>query len=69
MYSDERLTVGDNLDLDILLPDQTAVRCWARVVWIAAPQAGVPARFDVGLKFTDMSPDDVQRLARVLVPA
>ena len=52
----------------MLMPDHTSVRCWAIVVWRAQLEATAPARFDVGLKFTDMASSDIQRLAAVLVP-
>jgi c-di-GMP-binding flagellar brake protein YcgR len=69
VYSDEHFPLGSRLDLDVLLPDKSQVRCWAIVVWLVELNAGAPARFDVGLKFTDMAPTDIQRLAAVLVPA
>lgn len=69
VFSDETFPVGSRLDLDVLLPDETSVRCWAEVVWLVELDGGAPAKFDVGLKFTDMAPNDVQRLAAVLVPA
>ena len=69
VFTDDDLPVGSRLDLDVLLPDGCAVRCWARVVWLKAlaPQNG--AKYDVGLKFLDMAESDIQRLAAVLVPA
>lgn len=69
MFSDQDFAIGSRLDLDILVPDGSSVRCWAEVVWTVDLGAGGPARFDVGLKFTDMDPADIQRLATVLVPA
>jgi hypothetical protein len=69
VLSDERLSVGSRLDLDILMGDGTVVRCWAQVVWIVEPAAGAPTSFEIGLKFTDMAPQDVQRLATVLTSA
>jgi hypothetical protein len=69
VFSDERFRVGGRLDLDVLLPDGTSVRCWAEVVWLVELDAGAPANFDVGLRFTDMAPADIQRLAAVLGPA
>jgi hypothetical protein len=35
-------------------------------VWTVALGDGAPARWDVGLKFTDMDPADVDRLTSVL---
>ena len=66
VYSDEDFPVGSRLDLDVLMPDQTTVRCWATVVWRTDLGTDGPARYDVGLKFTDLSPADIQRLAAVL---
>lgn len=67
VFSDEEFKVGSRIDLDVLLPDATAVRCWAEVVWSVTLGPAAQARYDVGLKFTDMAPADVQRLATVLV--
>jgi hypothetical protein len=66
VFSDERFGVGKKLDLDVLLPHGESVRCWAEVVWLLEMDAGGPAKFDIGLKFTDMAPSDIQRLAKVL---
>jgi hypothetical protein len=66
VFSDERFAEGNKLDLDVLLPHGGSVRCWAEVVWLIELDAGGPAKFDIGLKFTDMAPADVQRLAAVL---
>jgi len=67
VYSDEDYPVGSRLDLDVLIAEQEPVRCWATVVWRTELGAGAPAKFDVGLKFTDLAPSDLQRLAGVLV--
>ena len=67
VFSDEHYRLGTRLDLDVMLPDGALVRCWAEVVWLVALDGGSPAKFDVGLKFTDMAPADIQRLAAVLV--
>jgi hypothetical protein len=69
VFADEDFSIGSRLDLEVLLPDSTSVRCWADVVWRAELGEAGPARFDVGLKFRDMAAPDIQRLAAVLVPA
>lgn len=68
VYTDEDYPVGRRLDLDVLLPDGTAVRCWAEVVWTVGLAGDEEARFDIGLRFTDLAPADIQRLAAVLGP-
>jgi hypothetical protein len=67
VFSDEEFRVGSRIDLDVLLPDDSIVRCWAEVVWTVTLGPAAQARFDIGLKFTDMAAGDVQRLATVLV--
>jgi Tfp pilus assembly protein PilZ len=69
VFSDDDFRVGSRLDLDIQLADGSAVRCWGEVVWIVPMTDGDPAGFDVGLRFTDMAPQDIQRLATVLSAA
>lgn len=66
VFSDQAFKQGSRLDLDIVLPDGSIVRCWAQVVWVVELDPGGPANFDIGLSFTDMDPADIQRLASVL---
>lgn len=66
VYTDEPIAVGSRLDLDVYMPDDSTVRCWAIVVWTAELADGEPARYDVGLRFTDLEPSNMQRLAAVL---
>lgn len=66
VFADEQFTIGMRLDLDVLVGNGEWVRCWAEVVWSVELGPGGPAKFDIGLRFTDMSPSDVQRLASVL---
>jgi hypothetical protein len=67
VFSDDEYGLGTRLDLDVLMPDGSSVRCWAEVVWLTDLGPSGQARFDIGLKFTDMAPADVQRLSTVLV--
>lgn len=69
VFSDQDFEVGQKLELTVLLHDGAELRCWAEVVWLLALDAGAPARFDVGLKFTDMDASDIQRLASAFVSA
>lgn len=69
VFSDEEYRVGSRLDLDIALADGSIVRCWAEVAWIVKLPPSAAAGYDVGLKFVDMAPHDVERLATVLSPA
>lgn len=66
VFSDRSFTPGSRLDLEVVLSDGTTVRCWAEVVWVMKLDAGAPADYDVGMRFTDMDSADIQRLASVL---
>jgi c-di-GMP-binding flagellar brake protein YcgR len=66
VFSDENYSVGSRLDLDVLLPEGGTVRCWAEVVWTIELDDASSAKFDLGLKFIDLAPADIQRLAAVL---
>ncbi len=69
VFSDEILAVNSRLELDVVLPDDSLVRCWATVVWAEELQADAAARFEIGLRFTDMAEPDIQRIASVLGPS
>jgi len=69
VFSDQEFSVGNRLDLDVLMSEGTSVRCWAEVVWVNELEPGDGAAYEVGLKFTDLEPSDLRRLAAVLVPA
>jgi len=69
IYSDDEMKKGARLEVELFLPDGTSVTCRVEVVWIEALAPGAPARFDVGLKFTDISAQDRERLSSILEEA
>ncbi|MFP2912406.1 PilZ domain-containing protein [Pyxidicoccus sp. 3LFB2] len=68
IYSDDEYKVNSPLELDLFLKDGTSLRCDARVAWTKPVPKGVDARFEVGLAFTDVSDDVLEKLKTVLVP-
>ena len=68
VYADEAPATGDRLELELFLPDETALVCLAEVVWVEPLPDGSPARFDVGARFVKLSASDHARLATVLQP-
>jgi c-di-GMP-binding flagellar brake protein YcgR len=66
ILSDEDFKPGHRLELEVVLPSGEFLRCWAEVVWVASREADGEARYDVGLRFTDLAESDIQRLAAVL---
>jgi c-di-GMP-binding flagellar brake protein YcgR len=66
IFSDDELKVGQRLELDLFLPDDTTLATKAIVVWVHPMPEGAPARYDVGVRFDDMDDADQQRLSHVL---
>jgi len=57
VYSDDRLDLGQRMDLDLMLASgDDFVTCLAEVVWIKSVPGGQPAAYDVGLQFLDVPP-------------
>ena len=55
VYSDDEAKVGDALELELLLQSGESIECRSEVAWIEALPPSAPARFDVGLRFTNLS--------------
>lgn len=68
LYADEAPKPGDRLELELFLPDQSEITCRTEVVWVEELAQGAPARFEVGVKFVDVSAQDMERLSAVLKP-
>jgi len=66
VFSDETFGVHSRLELDVILRDGSAVHVWAEVVWVGELRPGAQSKFEVGLRFTDIAEQDVQRLTSVL---
>ena len=65
-YSDDEQKPGTRLELELLFQDGASATVLAEVVWVAPLLPGAPARFDVGLRFVDASPEDLGHIARML---
>ena len=66
IYSDEPLKEGDQLEIELFLPNGQTVIATARVVWIRRLPSDEDARFDVGLEFTSLPDNATQELKYVL---
>lgn len=69
LFSDEAPAAGDRLELELYLPDSTEVICTVEVVWVEDLPDGAPARFDVGVKFVEVSDETRRKLESVLTVA
>ncbi len=68
VYSDESHRVGQQLGMELLLPDGTCVTFTAQVMWVETLPKGSPARYDVGLQFVNLADDVRSRIVSVLDP-
>lgn len=66
IYADEEPKRGARLELELFMPDGRSVTCRVEVVWVDPLPAGAPAKFDVGLKYTEIRDEDRARLSVVL---
>lgn len=66
IYCDERVDIGQSLELEFFLPNGTTVEVMARVVWVKKLPAESEALYDVGLEFMDLSENVVEELRTVL---
>jgi hypothetical protein len=67
IYTDEELTEGTRLELEVFLPDDTSVSCKVQVVSVDKLPESAPARFDAEVEFIAIRPHDRERIAGVLV--
>ena len=66
IYSDERLEVGQELELEFLLPSGSNLEARARVVWIKELPPGSQGVYDVGLEFVAL-PKKARRELRLIL--
>ena len=65
-YSDELHKVGEKLEVELAFPDGGGATCLAEVVWAEELPAGAPARYETGLRFLQIEPEDLERIAALL---
>ena len=68
LLSDRALVKGDRLELEVLLPDGSWLRVTTKVAWSVKLDVGSTAEYEVGLRFTELTPADMQRLKPLLPP-
>ncbi len=66
VLSDEPQRVGDRLEIELVFPGGGSATCTAEVVWGEALGPVAAARFEMGLRFVEVDPDDLERIAAVL---
>jgi hypothetical protein len=66
IYSDERLDVGGQLELEFFLPDGSTVKAMGKVAWIKEMPEGAEALYDVGMEFIQLTEAATEKLKTVL---
>ena len=66
VFTDDQHQLGEHLELELFLPEGEGVTLDTQVVWVDALEPGAPARFEVGLRFVELSEADARRLEAVL---
>jgi hypothetical protein len=65
-FSDDVHKVGTRLELELLFPEGGTATCLAEVVWAEPQPAGARARYEMGLRFVEVEPEDLERIEQVL---
>lgn len=66
VYADEAQRVGATIEIELVFPDGGSATCRAEVVWVEELGIDAPAKLEMGLRFVEVDPDDLERIAGVL---
>jgi len=66
VLADEPQRVGGRIEIELVFPDGGSSTCTAEVVWADELPRTAPGRFEMGLRFVEVDPDDLERIASVL---
>ena len=70
-YSDEARLPGERLEMELFFPERSrhggrSAVALVEVVWVEPLPLGAEARFDVGLHFVGVRPEDLVRIERLV---
>ena len=66
IYSDQRLDVGEVVELELHFPNGSSAKGSARVVWIKEIPPDSGASYDVGLEFIELPEKAIKELMKTL---
>ena len=66
IYSDERLDIGEEMELELHFPNGNSTQGKARVVWIKELPPSSGSSYDVGLEFLEFSKEGIIELTETL---
>lgn len=65
-YSDEKQKIGTRLELELFFPAGGSAVCIAEVVWAEELPKNAPAQFEMGLRFVQVEPEDLDRIGKLI---
>ncbi len=65
-YSDDFQRLGARLELELIFPDKTSATCLMEVVWLEKLAPRAPARYEMGLRFVEVEPEDLEKIGQIL---
>ena len=66
VYTDDNHKIGEHLELELFLPSGETVTLDTQICWIDKLEASAPAKFEIGLQYTDVAAEDLAKLEAVL---
>lgn len=66
IHTNQTLDVQKSLRWELLFPDNSTIKCKACVVWVKRLPNWASATYDVGLRFLELSDENLQRLVKFL---
>lgn len=64
--TDDLLTVGKRIEIELFLAEDVSVTCDVRVAWIRPTPDDPLAKYEAGLEFVGLTPEDAGLLERFL---
>lgn len=66
VYTDDRYKKGNRLELELFLPSGESLTLLSEIVWVDELAPGAEAKYEVGLRYVDASPEELTALEAVL---
>ncbi len=65
-FTDKKYKVGKKLDIELLLPDKSGIKCTVKVVWIDTLPEGSHSLYEIGLEFLKLPEYKLELLKSII---
>ena len=65
-FTDIKYKVGKKLDIELLLPDKSGIKCTVKVVWIDTLPEGSHSLYEIGLEFLKLTEYKLELLKSII---